>query len=190
MRKVMISLAAAASALAFAAPAAAQYLPVPQAYGYNGYGNGYGYNGYGNNGYGYNNYGQARALQYRIDQIQRDISRLAQVRAIGRGEYEGLISESRNVEYVLQRSERYGFSPQQRYAVEVRIANLEQHVRREVRDGYNGYGNNNYRYGGYTNGYGNNGYGYNGYNNGYGYSDRDRDGRDDRYEDDRGTRRD
>ena len=40
MRKVLISAAAAVSALAFAAPAAAQYYPAPPpAYGYNGYNN-------------------------------------------------------------------------------------------------------------------------------------------------------
>jgi hypothetical protein len=50
-------------------------------------------------------------------------------------------------------------------SIEYRIARLEQHVRREVRD---------------DNRWGNRGNGY----------DRDRDGRDDRYEDDRGTRHD
>ena len=60
MRKVLISLAVAASALAVATPASAQYFPAPQ-------GNAYGYN---------NNYGQVRRLQARIDQIQRQITML------------------------------------------------------------------------------------------------------------------
>ena len=58
MRTVLISLAAAASALAIASPASAQYVPVPQ-------GQAYGY---------HNNYGQVRALQIRIDRIQRQIA--------------------------------------------------------------------------------------------------------------------
>ena len=64
MRKVLISLAAAGSALAFATPAAAQYYPQAQPYGQP---YGYGYN---------NNYGQVRALQARINQVQRQIERL------------------------------------------------------------------------------------------------------------------
>ena len=210
MRKVLITLAAAASALAVASPAAAQYypappyvpvpryVPVPQPqpytyngystpYGYNGYNNGYGYNGYStpygyngysnpygyngynnngyNNGYGYNNYGQVRALQVRIDQIQRDISRLSQRRAISRDEYNGLVSESRNLEQRLRDRARYGLNPQESYEIQTRIARLEQHVRHEVIDGRS-------------------------YSNNGGFVDRDRDGRNDRYEDDRGTRRD
>ena len=82
MRKVLITLAAAASALAVASPAAAQYYPQPQ-YGTPGYGQ----PGYGQQGYGYNNhYGYARQLQVRVDRIQREITRLAQYRIISRNE--------------------------------------------------------------------------------------------------------
>ena len=48
MRKLLITIATAASALAVAAPASAQYLPQPRGYAY-----------------GYNNYGHVRALQCR-----------------------------------------------------------------------------------------------------------------------------
>src|SRR5256885_690893 len=58
---------------AIAPPAAAQYYPQqPYAQPY-GYGQGYGQPGYGN-GYGYNNYGQIRALQARVDMIERQIN--------------------------------------------------------------------------------------------------------------------
>jgi hypothetical protein len=61
MRKVLISLAAAAATLAVAAPASAQVYGAPR---YNApYGNAYGY-GYGN----------IRALQMRVDAIQRQIN--------------------------------------------------------------------------------------------------------------------
>ena len=62
MRKVLIALAAAGSALALASPASAQYYPQPQ--------QPYGYNGYGHNGYGYNGFGQVQQLQQRIDALQ------------------------------------------------------------------------------------------------------------------------
>jgi TolA-binding protein len=159
MRKVLISLAAAGSALAFATPAAAQ--PYPQPYG----------NPYGN-AYGYNNYGQVRALQARIDNIQRQIERLRAQRLLSRDEVNGLRSESRDLERRLYSRSRNGLNYQEVRNIENRVARLEQHVRREVRD---------------DNRWGNRG----GYNSGYGYNnDRDRDGRDDRYEDDRGTRHD
>ena len=58
--------------------------------------------------------------------------------------------------------------------IQNRIVRLEQRVQYSLANGYGRYGNN-----GYGNGY-----------NGYGFADRDRDGRDDRYEDDRGRDRD
>lgn len=154
MRKLIISLAAAGTALAFATPASAQYFPQPQPYGY-GY-------GYGHN-YGY---GQVRALQARIDGIQRRIEHLRARRLITRDEANGLRSESRELERRLYRIGRNGLNYNEARRIEYRIARLEQHVRREVRDGR-----------GWDRGYG--------YND-RGYYDRDRDGRDDRYENDRG----
>jgi hypothetical protein len=150
MRKLILSLAAAGAAVAFATPASAQY---GQPYG---------------NAYGYNNYGQVRALQARIDNIQRQIERLRAQRLLSRDEANGLRSESRDLERRLFNRSRNGLNYQELRSIEYRVARLEQHVRREVRDG-NRWDNR---------GYGNNGY------------DRDRDGRDDRYEDDRGTRHD
>jgi hypothetical protein len=151
MRKLVISLAAAGTALALATPASAQY--APQGYGY-----------------GYNNYGNVRALQYRIDGVQRQIENLRNRRAISRNEANGLRSESREIERRLYRAGRYGLNPNEAQNIQYRIARLEQHVRHEVRDGR----------------WDNRGYGW---NNG-GYNDRDRDGRNDRYEDDRGYRHD
>jgi hypothetical protein len=156
MRKVLISLAAAGTALALATPVSAQYYPQPQPYGY-----------------GYNNYGQVRAFQARIDNIQRRIEFLRDRRAITRNEANGLRDESRDLERRLYRAGRYGLNPYEAQNIQYRIARLEEHVRHEVRDGR----------------WDNRGYGWNNGYNGYGY-DRDRDGRDDRYEDDRGTRHD
>jgi hypothetical protein len=124
-------------------------------------------------GYGYNNYGQVRAFQARIDNIQRRIEFLRDRRAITRNEANGLRDESRDLERRLYRAGRYGLNPYEAQNIQYRIARLEEHVRHEVRDGR----------------WDNRGYGWNNGYNGYGY-DRDRDGRDDRYEDDRGYRHD
>ena len=141
MRKFLISAAVAAATLTIAAPAAAQYA---QPYG---------------NAYGYNNYGQVRALQARVDQLQRQIRRLDQRNILSNREAARLMDDSRDLERRLHRSARNGLSPGERYAVETRLRNLEIRIQREARDG-NRWGNN--------------------------WSDRDRDGRNDRYEDDRG----
>ena len=152
MRKFLISAAVAASAFAVASPAAAQYYPQPQ-------GNAYGYNG---------NYGQARSLVARVDQIRRQIDRLDSRDRISEREARQPCAMKRAI--VRDRVRRAGYnglSYRERHDVEVRIARLEQRVRREVRDG-NRWGNRN------DGRYSNAGW------------DRDRDGRDDRYEDDRG----
>lgn len=150
MRKFVIALAAAGSALAFATPAAAQYYPAPppppQAYGY---------------GYGHGNWGHVRALQVRIDQIQRQIGHLRARRMLSRNEAENLREQSRSVERRLRRAASYGLSPHEAQDVQYRIARLERRLFRDVNDGRR--------------------WGYNGY-----YGDRDRDGRYDRWEDDRG----
>jgi hypothetical protein len=162
MRKLVLSLAAAGMALAFATPAMAQYYPAPQQpYGY---GNAYGYN---------NNYGQVRALQARIDMVQRHIRMLDDRNIIRGRDADRLRDESRRIERRLRDAARYGLNPYEENDIGRRVANLEQRVRyatgnRWGRYGYPGYG-------GYNSGYGN-----------YGNYDRDRDGRDDRYENDRG----
>jgi hypothetical protein len=158
MRKFLVSLAAAGTALAFATPAAAQYYPQPQGYAY-------GSQPYGT-GYGYNSYGQVRALQARIDGIQRQVEVLRDRRMISRNEAEGLRHESRDLERRLYRSSGYGLNYREVQDISYRVARLERHVQHEVADGGRwgrGYGYNNY-----------------GYNSGY-FADRD----DDRWEHDR-----
>ena len=167
MRKVLISLAVAASAVAVASPASAQYAPqYAQQYAPQPQGNAYGY---------HNNYGQVRRLQARVDQIQRHIQRLDRRGAIRNRQADGLRAEARNIERRLRDVSRYGLNPRESRDIEIRIGRLEQQVRYAASYGRNGYGYN--------------GYGQNGYNGQYAY-DRDRDGRDDRTEDDGGTRHD
>jgi hypothetical protein len=165
MRKFVISLAAVGTALAFASPASAQYYPQQQPYG----GQQYGYNSGGyNQGYG-QNYGGIGALQGRINSIQAQIESLSARRILSRNEARDLRQESRNLERRLYEAGRGGLNYREMQTIQVRIARLEQNVRRQANDG------NRWGRGGYSNGY-----------NGQGYGDLDRDGRDDRYEDDRG----
>lgn len=152
MRRLLISIAAAASALAVATPAAAQYYPQPQHYPQ---GPAYGY---------HDNFGQVRALQVRIDRIQRQIAVFDRRNIITNREARRLREDSRNLERRLRQASRYGLHPQESREIHVRIARLEHRLFRDARDGRRW-----------------------GQNAGY---DRDRDGRDDRYEDDRGRDRD
>ena len=163
MRKVLLTVAAAASALAVATPAAAQYYPAPPPPGY-------GHGGY-NQGYGYSNrHGAIRSLQVRIDRLQQRIARFDARDRISEREARRLREESRDIERRLYRSARDGRGLSQREfaSINYRIQRLEQRIFRDVRDGNR-----------------------HGWNDGRGgWSDRDRDGRNDRWEDDRGYRHD
>jgi hypothetical protein len=152
MRKYLITVAAAASALAIAAPAAAQYYPAPQGYGYN---NGYnGHNGYNNRGSSY------RALQARIDRLQYQIRDLDQRNLLTNRQAAQRFEQSRIIERQLRNLSRNGLSRQEAYNLERGIADFERQVWRDTNNG-RGWGRNN-------------------------WNDRDRDGRNDRWEDDRG----
>ena len=174
MRKFLLSLAAAGTVLALASPAAAQYYP--QGQGYGGYNSGYGYNSYG-----YNNYSrQVQALQAHIDRVQWEINRLERYHAIRGNTADRLQRESRDIERRLHSAARYGLNPYEANAIEARIARLEQRVQYASANRYGRYGQNGYGYNGYGNGY-------SAFNAGNGYyGDRDRDGDDDRYENDQG----
>lgn len=120
------------------------------------------------NAYGYNNYGQVRRLDARIDAMQRQIEHLDRRNVLSNREAARLRGESRDVENRLQRVARNGFTNWERNDIENRIQRLEVRIQREARDGnrYNGQYSQN------------------------GWTDRDNDGRNDRYEDDRGRNHD
>jgi len=118
-------------------------------------------------GYGYNNYGQARSLQVRIDNVQRQIHMLDRRNMIGDQRGDRLRNEANDIERRLHRMGRNGLNPYEANQVNARIARLEQRVQYAMANRYGGYGR--------TNGQ---------------YADRDRDGRNDRFEDDHGTRHD
>jgi hypothetical protein len=124
-------------------------------------------------GYGYNNYGQARRLQVRIDQLQHQINQLDRRNILSEREAARLRGDSRQLEQRLRYSARNGLNGREGYEIERGVQRLEYRIQREARDG-NRYGDR---------------YGYNGRNGYYdaGWSDRDRDGLNDRYERDHGT---
>ena len=166
MRNVIFALAAAGSALVAATPAAAQYFPQPQGYGY---------------GQGYH-YGQVRALQARVDRLQRSIERLDRRDALRERTARRLREETREVERRLRFAARNGLNPYEANGIERRVAHLEDRVRSATGRRWDRYDNDN-RHGGYN--------GHDGYNSQQAYyGDRDRNGREDRYEDDRRRDRD
>ena len=119
------------------------------------------------NAYGYNyNYGQVRRLDARIDALQRQISHLDRRNILSNREARELRGQSNDVERRLRSAARNGLNGWEANDIERRVQRLEVRIQREARDG------NGWR---------------NGYYNNAGWSDRDRDGLDDRYERDRGT---
>jgi tetrahydromethanopterin S-methyltransferase subunit G len=129
MRKLLLSLAAAGTALVVASPAAAQYYPQP----------------YGNNGYGYgfqNNWGQVRSLQARIDNVERQIDRLDHRDRIGDRSADRLRRDADDIERRLHRVSRNGLNPYEANEIQVRIARLEQRVQFAMNDRYGRYGYN------------------------------------------------
>lgn len=109
----------------------------------------------------YGDHGQARRLQVRIDKLQRQIDHLDSRNILSRREAARLRNESRDLERQLRYASRNGLNGRERHDVERGIQRLEAHIQREARDG-------------------------NRYNDHGGWSDHDRDGHNDRYEDDRG----
>lgn len=161
MKKFLIAAATLATAVSAAAPAAAQY------YQQSPYGSPY---AYGQNNYGYS-YGNGSRVQQQINQLRRQIRQLDLQNTIGHREAMRLDWEAQSLQ---QRARQFGYNgidPRETRYLEQRVASLEYQVQRVVSS--HGYGSNRYGY---------NGYGYN--QNGSRF-DRDHDGRDDRYENDR-----
>ena len=177
MRKMTLTLAAAGAAVVFAAPASAQFYPA-QVPGY----------GYQQPGYGYNNWlfnfrdqRYARMMLDRVQRIRHDIRQMGAQRILSRSEVRDLDQEARAVQDRIQRYARSGVSNSEARRIDNRVRRLETRVTREAYDWNRRPGVRRY-----------NAWNYDQYQNYYrsGGQDRDRDGRADRYEDDRGTRRD
>ena len=120
------------------------------------------------NAYGYNNnYGQVRRLQARVQHVRNEIRQLDRRNILSEREARRLDQDAREIQYRIQRLGNNGINNRERYEIERRVDRLERNVQREARD-YNRYDNRGGR---------------------DGWNDRDRDGRNDRYENDRGYHR-
>jgi hypothetical protein len=122
MRKFLISVAAAASAVAFAAPASAQW--VAPTYRYAPY----------NYGHGYNGMAFVRAMQARVQHVRADIRTMQARRIISWSEARRLENEARTVERRIFKASRNGLRPAEAPGIENRVRKLERHVALEARD--------------------------------------------------------
>ena len=174
MRTMILTLAAAGAAVAAAAPASAQFYPAQAPYGYaqqQGYGTNWLFN--------FRDQRYARMMQDRVQRIRHDIRQMGAMRILSRSEVRDLDREAVAVEQRIWRYSRNGVSINDARKIDNRVRRLEDRVMREANDWnrrpgvrrYNPYNYNKY---------------YDNYRGDRNYRDRDRDGRNDRYEDDRG----
>ena len=122
MRKFLISIAAAGSALTFAAPASAQW--VAPVYRYQPY----------NYGHGYNGFTFAHSMQARVQRIRADIRAMQVRRILTYSEARSLDNQARTVERRIFTASRHGITAREARNVENRIRRLEVQVGREARD--------------------------------------------------------
>jgi hypothetical protein len=121
------------------------------------------------NAYGYDNRGQGRRLEMRIVNLRREIARLDRRNIISEREARRLDMQARDLEMRFRQFAVNGIDGRERYVLLQRIDRLEQSIRREASDGDRRFNDGRY---------------------GSDYRDRDRDGRDDRYEGGRDRDRD
>ena len=122
MRKFLIPIVAAASALAVAAPASAQW--APPVYRYAPY----------NFGYGFNGFNFARAMETRVARIRGDIRAMEVHRVLSWREARSLDRQAANLQERIARASRFGVSPGEARGMENGIRRLEYRVSREASD--------------------------------------------------------
>jgi hypothetical protein len=131
MRKFLIPIVAAASALAVAAPASAQYVQwAPPVYQYNPY----------NYGYGFNGINFARSMADRVQRIRHDIRVMQQRRVLSWNEARNLDMQAQNLQRRIFRAQRGGIRPGEARRLENQIFNLQRNVAREANDWDRRYG--------------------------------------------------
>jgi len=128
MRKLLISVLAAASTLAIAAPASAQW--APPVYRYQPY----------NYTHGFNFHSYARSMQARVQRIRGDIRTMDARRVLSNREARSLDNEARSIERRIYTASRNGIQRGEARNVENRIRRLEVRVAREATDWNNRYG--------------------------------------------------
>jgi hypothetical protein len=131
MRKFLIPIAAAASALAVAAPASAQYAQwAPPVYQYNPY-------NYGN---AFNGINFARSMADRVQRVRSDIRVMQERRVLSWREARNLDVQAQNLQRRIFRAQRGGIRPGEARSLETQIFNLQRRVAREANDWNRQYG--------------------------------------------------
>lgn len=121
MRKTLITVAAAASALVIASPAAAQYYPAP-AYGAPAYGAPYG------NAYGYNRGGNPWMQQ--LQQIRYQADMLGRQGRLTRAESRDLFRDIRSAERAIHQKSRRGLSRREARQLNDKLGRIRHELRR------------------------------------------------------------
>jgi hypothetical protein len=137
MRKFLIPIMAAASAVAVAAPATAQYVQwAPPVYQYNPY-------NYGN---GFSGMNFARSMSERVQRVRMDIRVMRDRRVLSRGEARALDNQARRLQDRIFRASRFGINPYEARSLETQIFNLQRRVAQEANDWDRRYGRHHRRY--------------------------------------------
>jgi septal ring factor EnvC (AmiA/AmiB activator) len=122
MRKLLIPIIAAASALTIGAPASAQW--APPSYRYQSY----------NYGYGYNGFNFARSMEQRVQRMRGDIREMQARRILSWDEARNLESQAASIQRRIYTASRNGIQPGEARNVENRIQRLEYRISREASD--------------------------------------------------------
>jgi hypothetical protein len=125
MRKFLIPIMAAASAVAVAAPATAQYVQWrPPVYQYNPY----------NYGTGFRLTNYVREMQARVERVRSDIRVMQQRRVLSWNEARGLDNQARRLQRRIFMASRNGMGPGEARSLENQIFNLQRRVAQEAND--------------------------------------------------------
>ncbi|HEY6047638.1 MAG TPA: hypothetical protein VIV07_01170 [Sphingomicrobium sp.] len=122
MRKLLIPIVAAASALTVAAPASAQW--APPVYRYQPY----------NFGYGFQGHRFAAAMEARVQRIRADIRAMEARRILSFREARSLDVQAANLQRRIYFASRNGIQPGEARGLENGIRRLEYRVQREATD--------------------------------------------------------
>ena len=122
MRKLLIPIVGAVSALAVAVPASAQWAPPVYRYQTYDYGNGFRYHAF------------AQSMQVRVQRIRTDIRAMQARRILSWAEARSLERQAANLQFRISRASRNGIQPGEARRLENQIRNLEFRVQREARD--------------------------------------------------------
>ena len=122
MRKLLIPVVAAASALAVAAPASAQWAPPVYHYQPYNYGSGFRYHAF------------ARSMEVRVQRIRNDIRAMQVRRILSPREARSLERQAANLQNRIYFASRNGIQPGEARRLENQIRNLEFRVQREATD--------------------------------------------------------